>query len=96
LFSEKQRVVLGKSTRANLNLTVSPQKSSRVTPKSAILAETWMLAFHFIFSKRYFSIYKGISEDLMLATFLTLPEQVKRINTGDSEIIVRQLGGHLK
>jgi hypothetical protein len=52
------------------------------------MAEKQMLAFHFIFSKRYFPIYQGISEDLTLAAFLTPPEPVKKINTGDCEIIV--------
>jgi hypothetical protein len=59
--------------------------------KPANMAEKQMLAFHFIFSKRYFPIYQGISEDFTLAAFLTPPEQVKKINTRNSEIVVKQL-----
>jgi hypothetical protein len=66
----------------------------RVTPKSANMAQKWMLAFHFLFPKRYFLVLMGVMEDLTPAVFLARPEQVKRINTGDSEIIVWQLGTH--
>jgi hypothetical protein len=41
--------------------------------KPANMAEMRMLAFHFIFSKRYFSIYQGVSEDLTFAAFPALP-----------------------
>jgi hypothetical protein len=52
------------------------------------MAEKQMLALHFIFSKCYFSIYKGVSEDLTFAVSFAPPEQVKRINTEDGEIVV--------
>jgi hypothetical protein len=37
--------------------------------KPANMAETRKFAFHFIFQKRYFSIYKGVSEDFTFAAF---------------------------
>jgi hypothetical protein len=55
------------------------------------MAEKQMLAFHFIFLKRYFPIYQGISEDLTPAASLASPEPVKKNNTKDSEIVVRQV-----
>jgi hypothetical protein len=35
----------------------------------------------------------GVAEDVTFPIFPVLPEQVKRINTRDSEIVGRQLGG---
>jgi hypothetical protein len=51
------------------------EKRALSSRKSANMAETRMLAFHFIFSKRYFPIYKGVSEDLTFAAFPFPPER---------------------
>jgi hypothetical protein len=43
------------------------EKEGLGAQKPANTAEKRMPAFHFIFSKRYFPIYKGVSEDLTFA-----------------------------
>jgi hypothetical protein len=61
-------------------------------PKPANMAQKCPLAFHFLFSKRSFLVLMGVSKDLATAVFLIPPEPVKRINTGNSEIVVMHCG----